>query len=303
MRVLLTIAGAWLAMAAALLPTSAQAQVQVFACEPEWGALAQAVGAGRTQVTVATTARQDAHYVRAKPSLLAAMRRADLVICSGAALESGWLPILLRRAGGPGVQPGAPGHLMAADHVPRLGVMAHADRAMGHVHPEGNPHVHLNPHNIARVGAVLSERLAAIDPQGAQAYRAAHAAFARDWAAHTERWEAQAASLSGRRVVVMHQGWDYLLDWLGMEAAASLEPKPGLPPTARHMEAVAQAVEGGGVVAIWLAPHENPDAARWLSDRAGLPVLDLPYTVGGDAAAGDLVGLFDVTLGRIGAGP
>ena len=156
-------------MAACVLPTRA---LNVFACEPEWGALAREIGGNSVKVYTATTALQDPHHIEARPSLIAQMRRADLVVCTGADLETGWLPVLLREAGNAAIQPGRPGYFEAARFVALLEKPATLDRAQGDVHAAGNPHIHTDPRNIARVGAALAARMAEIDPAGAAAYQA-----------------------------------------------------------------------------------------------------------------------------------
>lgn len=278
------------------LPAASLAQTTIFACEPEWGALAKDIGGKAVSVFTATTARQDVHHITAKPSLLAAMRKADMVFCTGASLEIGWLPILLKKAGGPDVQPGAKGWLMASEHVRRLNVPVMVDRSMGDVHPEGNPHVHLDPRNMAVIAKVLAEKLQEVDPVNAKSYQTNLRAFEANWQSLLAQWDKEAASLRGKRVVVYHDSWAYLLSWLGMEVAATLEPKPGIPPTASHLEKVLQEVEGKSIIGILTAPHENDDAAKWLSGKTGLPILALPYTVGGRDQADDLPGLFTQTL-------
>lgn len=277
-------------------PSSAQAQVNIFACEPEWAALASEIGGDLVDVTSATNAKQDVHHIRAKPSLLAAMRKADLVFCSGASLEIGWLPILIKKAGGPDVQQETIGWLMASDYVEKLGMVEHVDRAMGHIHPEGNPHVHLDPRNISIIAAVVAERLYLLDADNAQIYERNLAAFQSRWQSLISQWEADAASLKGRKVVVYHNAWAYLLDWLGMDIIASLEPKPGVPPTASHLETVLGQVKGQRVQAILVSPYEDEDAAEWLAGKADIPVVHLPFTVGGNDAADDLAALFTETI-------
>jgi len=131
------------------LPMSANA-LNVFSCEPEWAALVQEVAGDNVTITQATTAFQDPHMLQARPSLIAGARSADLLICTGADLEIGWLPLLLRRSGNPGIQPGSPGYFMAADYVRRIEIPASVDRSQGDVHPQGNPHIHLHPRNIER---------------------------------------------------------------------------------------------------------------------------------------------------------
>ena len=152
-------------------PLTALAELRVFACEPEWAALAEALGGKLVEVSSATHALQDPHYIQARPSLISRVRRADLLICTGAELEIGWLPKLLSKANNPGVQPGKPGFLEASSHVPRLDVPERVDRAQGDMHPQGNPHVQTNPHNIALIAEALGARLAKLDPGNAAAYR------------------------------------------------------------------------------------------------------------------------------------
>lgn len=284
-------------------PSSASAKVNVFACTPEWAALSKEIGGDLVKVYTATKANQDVHHMRAKPSLLAAMRKADLVFCNGASLESGWLPILLQKAGSPDVQANTVGYLMASDFVKKLEVMEHADRSMGHVHPEGNPHVHLNPHNILDVADILTERLFLIDQTNGKAYEANLSTFENKWKTSINTWESQGASLKGSNVVVYHKSWSYLTDWLGINIIASLEPKPGLPPTTAHLESLLQSLKGKKVKAILVAPFENEDAAEWLSERTNIPVLHLPYTIGGNDNANTLKDVFDETISMLTKAP
>src|SRR6195256_4070675 len=144
----------------ALLAWPAGAALNVFACEPEWGALAQELGGDKVSVFFATTALQDPHHIEARPSLIARIRNADLVVCSGSELEIGWLPLLFTQSGNDRIQPGSPGYLEASQFVVKLEVPKVIDRALGDIHPAGNPHVHLDPRNIARVGNAITERLA-----------------------------------------------------------------------------------------------------------------------------------------------
>lgn len=284
------------ALLLAASPAQAQSKINVFACEPEWAALAEEIGGAAVDVYTASTAAQNVHFLRARPSLLAAMRKADLVFCNGASLETGWLPLLLQKAGSPEVQPGKRGYLLAADHVNKLDVPVKIDRSMGDVHPEGNPHVLLDPRNILTVSGVLAERLTLIDQARADIYRQNHSRFSRDWQKAMAEWQRQASGLSGMKVVVYHTSWAYLLNWLGMEAVAALEPKPGIPPTVSHLEGVLSSVKGGGVQAILLAPFESPKAAEWLSGKTEIPVVRLPFTVGGNERADSLEQLFTQTI-------
>ena len=283
-------------LAGAALASPASAEVRVFACEPEWAALAEAVGGGDIVVHSATHGGQDAHHVRARPSLIARVRRADVVFCSGAELESGWLPVLMQRGARHQVQPGQPGHIMAADHVPVLDRPDTIDRSLGDIHPSGNPHVHLDPRNVETLASELSRRLERIDPDNADAYRSRLASFRAGWARALEGWNARVARLRGMKVVVYHEAWTYFLEWGGLTRVASLEALPGIPPSAAHLHGVLEQARGAGAEVILRAPYEPRDASSWLSARTGIPVVELPYTVGGHPEASDLVSLFDVTL-------
>jgi zinc/manganese transport system substrate-binding protein len=281
-----------------LFTTTAQAsdKTKIFACEPEWASLAKEIGGDKVETFSATTAQEDPHHVRAKPSLIAAMRKSDLVICSGASLEIGWLPILLQSAGNVKVQPGNIAFLQAASIVPVLEKPTSIDRANGDVHPEGNPHVQLNPHNIALVAKELAMRLEQIDAPNSSYYQAQYTAFADKWEKATLRWEADAVSLKGTQVVAHHTSFTYLENWLGLVQVGTLEPKPGVPPTTGHLEELLKTLSSHPAKAIIHTAYEPEDAAKWLSEKTGTPALTLPYTVGGNTSATDLFGLFDSTI-------
>jgi len=283
------------------LPLNAAAALQVFACEPEWAALAEELGGDRVKVSVATHALQDPHYLEARPSLISRMRRADLLICTGAQLEIGWLPMLLTRANNPGVRPGNPGYFEAGDFVRHLEVPTSVDRSQGDVHPQGNPHIQTDPRNILLVASALSERLASLDPDHAGDYQSSLEQFLADWNAALVKWEADARPLKGKRVVTHHKSWVYLENWLGLELVGTLEPVPGIPPTASHLSRLLAQLgdDGSGADFIIRAPFQSAKASEWLSERTSIPELVLPFTVGGSEDAGDLFGLFSDTIKRL----
>lgn len=288
-----------LVSAALLLPTLAQAQLHVFACEPEWGAVVQELAGDRATVRVATTALQDPHRVQARPSLIAAMRRADLLVCTGADLEVGWLPLLLRSANNPKVLPGTPGYFEAAAQVQMLEVPSVVDRAQGDIHPAGNPHIQTDPRNILAVAEALAPRLATLDPAQGEVYTARLADFRSRWNDAMTRWDAQAAPLRGMPVVTQHKSWAYLIHWLGLREVATLEPKPGLPPSGAHLAAVAAQMKQAPAKAVLRAAYQDPQPSEWLQQHAQIPPVVLPYTVGGTSDAQDLFGLFDDTVRRL----
>jgi len=276
-------------------PFAAQAEVNVFACEPEWKTLAEEIGGDKVKAFAATHAKQDPHHIRARPSLIAKTRKADLLICSGAGLEVGWLPILLQKAGAD-VQPGSIGYLMAANYVPILEKPVSVDRSQGDIHPEGNPHVHLNPNNVLLVAKELTKRLASIDAANATFYRNRLKDFTSRWNQAMGKWKDKASGLKGKAIVVHHKSFTYLLDWLDMKQVGSLEPKPGIPPTTSHLEGLLQQLKAKPASVIIRTPYDPDDASEWLSEKTGTPAVVLPFTIGGDEQSDNLFSLFDHSI-------
>jgi len=277
----------------------AHAAIRILATTADWGALANELGGDKVDVYTATNALQDVHRVDAKPSLIARARNADLVVATGGELEMGWLPVLLRESGNRDVQPGTPGYFEAAAFVTLIDVPAALDRSMGDIHSLGNPHLQLDPRNIQKVAAALTDRLMQVDAGNIDYYRARGADFQQRWNSAIERWEAQAAPLQGIPIVVMHQDQNYLCRWLGLEQLASIEPKPGVPPSAGYLAQLVRKLTEDPPRLILINAYNDPKAANWLSDKVRAPVVTLPFSVGGSEQASDLFKLFDDTIDRL----
>jgi zinc/manganese transport system substrate-binding protein len=275
------------------------AGLNIFACEPEWGALARELGGDKVSVYVATTALQDVHRVEARPSLIARARSADLVVCTGAELEVGWLPLVVSQSGNARVRPGQPGYFEASDFVALIEKPARLDRALGDIHAAGNPHIHLDPRNIAEVAAGLAERMAALDKPNSSYFEQQAKTFLFRWREATAKWERQAAPLKGMPVVVHHRDFTYLLAWLGMREVGSLEPKPGLPPSTASLSELLNKLRQTPARAVLRAAYNDPRASEWFAQRAAIPAIVLPYTVGGSEKAKDLFSLYEDTLERL----
>jgi len=279
--------------------SSAQAALNIFSCEPEWAALGKEIALPDAENFSATQGLQDPHHIQARPALIARLRSADLLVCSGAELEVGWLPLLLRRANNPKVQAGKPGNLEATQYVRLRGIPKNLDRAEGDIHASGNPHIQTDPRNILRVASEMSHRLQQIDPEHSQQYRTRLHDFTKRWQAAIKRWKHQGRSLRAKKVVVYHDQWLYLLHWLKMEQVATLEPKPGIPPTPGHLSELKAQLEASPASMILRAPFMDEKPGQWLSAQTGIPTITLPYTVGGDPQVNNLFELFDVTLQRL----
>jgi zinc/manganese transport system substrate-binding protein len=221
------------------------------------------------------------------------------VVCTGAELEIGWLPVLLQQSGNAKVQAGQPGNFAAADVVRKLDVPGQLDRSQGDVHAAGNPHIQTDPRNIAQVAVALSARLQQVDPTHASEYAKAQADFSQRWQQAIGRWTAQAAPLKGVPVVSQHKAFVYLYDWLGLKEVAVLEPKPGVEPSASHLQGVLSALKGTPARMVLYAAYQDSRPSEWLSKNANIAAVKIPLTVGGSDGAKDLFALFDDTLARL----
>lgn len=287
---------------ALLLPLSAHAALNVFACEPEWAALTQELAGDKASIYSATNALQDPHRVEARPSLIAKARRANLVVCTGAELEVAWLPVVLRESGNAAVIPGSAAYFEAAQFVKMLEVPTRLDRGDGDVHAQGNPHIQTDARNFLPIADALSKRLAQLDASNAAYYQQRLATFNQQWRAAIAKWEAQAAPLKGVAVIVQHKGFPYLIDWLGLVEVTALEPKPGMEPSAAHLSQVLNTLQKQPAKFVLRAAYQNARPSEWIAERAHIGAVELPYTVGGSDKAKNLYGLFDDTLARLLAG-
>lgn len=280
----------------ALIACSAHAEIRVVTCETEWASLATELGGDLVSAESATTAFQDVHYIQARPSLISKVRRADLVICTGADLEAGWLPLLLRQAGNANVQPGKSGFLAASEYVELLEKPATVDRSQGDIHPFGNPHIQTDPRNISLVAEALVERLIELDLANATTYRERYENFEARWQAALNRWNNAIAAVSGMEIVVHHRAWVYLANWAGLVEVGALEAKPGLPPSAAHLAQLLDVVESRNVRLIIRAAYKDEQASEWLTDRTEIPHVVMPHTVGSVSGTEDLFSMFDVIV-------
>jgi zinc/manganese transport system substrate-binding protein len=285
-----------------LISGNVHAALNVFACEPEWAALTQELAGDKANIYTATGPLQDPHQVQARPSLIARARNAQLVVCTGAELEIGWMPVVLRESVNNAIQPGSIGHFEAAQYVSLLEVPKRLDRAEGDVHPAGNPHIQTDARNFLPIANALSKRLTQLDPANTAYYQQRLAAFDQQWRAAIAKWEKEAAPLKNIPIVVHHKGFAYLNDWLGLKEVAELEPKPGMEPSASHLEQVLSDLQEHPARMVIREAYENERPSDWIAERAHIPAVELPFTVGGTPQATNLFTLFDDTIQRLLAG-
>lgn len=275
------------------------ADINVFTCEPEWQSLSKEIGGDKVETFSATTGLQDPHHIQARPSLISHVRKADIVVCTGADLEIGWLPLLTRRAGNPRIQKGQPGYFMATGFVRILGIPKMVDRSQGDVHAAGNPHIQTNPKNILPVAVALTARFSKIDPANAGYYEQRLADFTSRWKKAIKKWKKMTRPLKHIPIVVHHESWVYLEDYLKIKQLGTLEDKPGIPPTSGHLVSLLDLMKINPAKVIIHAAYQSEKPARWLSEKTGIPSVKLPFTVGGTDAAKDLFSLYDDTFNRL----
>lgn len=299
MKKLFTACAALFALATA---SPAHANLNVFACEPEWGALATEIGGEHVSVYSATVGGQDPHQVQARPSLIARARTANISVCTGAELEVAWLPLIVQQSGNARLQPGQPGAFEATSAVRLVETPSSVDRSQGDIHAAGNPHIQTDPRNMIPVSRALAQRFAQLDPANAQFYAGRQTDFERRWNEALQRWAQRAAPLRGTAIAVQHHSWPYMLRWLGITEVVALEPHPGIPPSSGYLAQVLQRLRTTPVRFVIRAAYEDSRPSEFVSQRAGIPAVVLPFTVGGTEGARDLFSLYDDTITRLLAG-
>lgn len=288
-----------LLLGVAALPFAAHADLNIFATVPEWGALSAELGGDKVKVFTATAALQDPHRIQARPSLIGRARTAQLVVATGAELEIGWLPVVLRDSANPEIQEGRPGYFEAARYAQMRDIPSTVDRSMGDVHAQGNPHIQTDPRNLVPVARALSQRMGELDAANRDYYAARLQTFLTGWDSNLARWAVQAKPLAGARIWAQHDGFPYLNAWLGLEQVGTLEPRPGVDPSVAYLGEVLQRQKTLQGQMIITAAYQSDSPSKWFSERTGLPVVILPFTVGGNAQAKTLDALYDDTVTRL----
>src|SRR5262245_45881524 len=287
---------------AAAFATPASANLNVFACEPEWGALATEIGGDKVSVYTATVGGQDPHQVQARPSLIARARTANVSVCTGAELEVGWLPLIIQQSGNNRLNPGQPGVFNATgagrlpERPPSVG------RSQGAIPAGGNPHVQTDPRNMIPISRAMAQRFAQLDPSNAETYTTRQADFERRWNEALQRWSQRAAPLRGTAILVQHHSWPYMLNWLGMTEIMPLEPRVGVPPSSGYLAQVLQRIQSQPARFVIRAAYEDGRSSDFIAQRAHIPAVMLPFTIGGSPAATNLFTLYDDTITRLLAG-
>lgn len=275
------------------------ANIHILTCEPEWAALAFELTGNNADIVSATTANQDPHTIQARPSLIAKARDADLLICSGAELEVGWLPILLQKSANPKIQVNTTGYFMATHFVSLLDKGQRADRSGGDIHLEGNPHIHPNPYNLLKVADGLLPVLIQLMPEKKDELIKNHQQFTNNMQAAIQKWQPLLQTLHNMPIVVHHDNWIYMNQWLGLTKVATLEPKPGVPPTTSHLIELLSTLKQTPAKLIIYTGYQDSKPSLWLSEKTGIKAVMLPASVDDWKQQGALIKWLDSLVNLI----
>lgn len=283
----------------------AEAKLRVVASIEVLADLSKQVGGDRVDVTSLSRGYQDPHFVEAKPSLVLALNRADALVHVGLDLEIGWLPPLVQQSRNAHIQRGQPGNIDAStsikpEDIPN--VPSDQLRALGDIHPLGNPHYWVPPGNARAIARLLAERFTALDPGGAATYKAELARFEGQLASKEKQWAAAAAPLRGTRIVTYHKSWSYVSHWLGMEEIGYIEPRPGIPPTAAHTAQLIELMKKSGVKLVIVDSFYPSTTARFVADNAHARLVAAPSNVGATSAIKTYFDLVDALIAALHGG-
>lgn len=281
----------------------AQAKLNVVATLSDLGQMVEMVGGSDVQVTVLCPGHKDPHYLPAKPSLARKLAKADLLVFNGLELEIGWLPQLIQKARNPKVRPGQAGYLDCSSFVPIVLDIAagSVDRSQGDIHPLGNPHYTLDPRIMIQVADGIAHRLSELDPDHSGSYEARAGAFSERLRARIPDWEARVDAARRGRVLLYHQTWRYLVNWLDLDVYGEIEHRPGIAPSPKHVQLMIDEGRRQGDVIVIAASWSHEDVARQVAEKIGAPLAVLPAATGADVDAKDYESLIETIVSRISA--
>jgi len=279
---------------------SAGAPLRIVATLPDLADIATRIGGERVQVMSLTKGRENLHHVVARPSHLVALSRADVLIQVGLSLEMGFLPGLLENANNTRIRPGQPGFVNVSVGWQAIDVPATISRQDGDIHPDGNPHLNLDPRGGRHMAARILVGLVASDPKGKSYFEARAADYGRELDAAEARWSAASKPWSGRKIVVYHKEYDYLAARYALDIVGSIESKPGIAPTPKHVAELVKKIQPAGPVVILTAPWSNGGEVEEIAKATGAKVVELPNQCGGVAGTETWIGMMDVVHDRLG---
>ena len=281
-------------------PALAHATVNVITTTEDLAAITREVGGDRVKVDFIARGYQDPHFVEAKPSFILKLAKADLLVAVGRELELGWLPPLIQQSRNAKIQVGADGYLDASLTAKILEIpTGQITRAMGDVHPLGNPHYWLDPENGRRIAAGIRDRLAKRSPADASYFADRYADFDKRLALAEKRWDAQMAPYKGLRIVTYHRSWPNFCERFGLDVVGYVEPKPGIPPSPSHTLELMQEMKRLGVKIVLVEPYFDLKTPNSIGRETGAKVVVLAPSVGAEKEITDYLRLFDYDVNLV----
>ncbi|MCK9491616.1 MAG: metal ABC transporter substrate-binding protein [Sulfurimonas sp.] len=282
-----------------LLPLSLFAHLNIAVSYPYIGALTKVIGGDHINSVVLAKGNWDPHFVVPRPSLISKVRSADALIMNGAQLEIGWLPPLIDRASNPKAKVGASTFLNLSHHVDLLHKPALVDRSGGDVHPDGNPHFHLNPENIKTLAKTIEKFLISIDIEHRSVYEKNYLEFEKMWSLKIEEWKEKMADKKGKKVIQFHDNLAYFNDAYGLVNIGTIEPLPGIPPSSRHTIDLIELIKKEKPCCILHDVYHSTKTAKFISSKSGIEIVLMPHDIEALENIGDLSSLFDYLTSAI----
>ena len=275
------------------MATAVFANIQVDTTYATFGEIVKKVGGDNVNVVVLASSKFDPHFITPKPSLLAKLRNADLLIINGAGLEIGWLPPLIKSANNANIQSGAKGFLDISHFIPLMDKPASVSRGFGDVHAEGNPHYITNPHFVPTIAKVIEKKLSMIDPANASKYSANLNKFLGEWSAYQKNFDAKMVTCKDKNVIQYHELYNYFLKEYGFVSYGNIEPLPGISPSSKHTLEVIMTMEKNGVKTILQDVYHEKKTADFIAQKTGARVVVLPHEVGAVSGSETLEGFYN----------
>ncbi|MBC7473170.1 MAG: zinc ABC transporter substrate-binding protein [Candidatus Sericytochromatia bacterium] len=282
-----------------LIAVPAFADVNVITAYPYIKDIAERIGKDKIKVTSLASGNWDPHFIIPKPSLIAKARKADLLIINGGQLEIGWLPQIIRQSNNPNIQSGNKGLLDLSNYVKMMEVPTSVSRSQGDVHPNGNPHFVLDPYNVPKLSKAISEKLSIMDSANSNFYKNNNIAFTKEWMLKLKGWSNKMKPFSGTKVFEYHRLYDYFLARFHLVYDGALEPLPGIPPTAKHLEDLINIAKKDNVKFILQDVYHPKEASKFISEKTGVKVIVMPQDVNAVVEAKDIFSLFDNLVNKI----
>lgn len=277
----------------------AMADLKVITTYPYIASITSEIVKDKAKVEHLADGNLDPHFIVPKPSLIVKLRNADILIINGAGLEVGWLPPLINQANNPKINTNSVGFLDLSEFVNLIQKPESVSRAAGDVHPEGNPHFHLDPYNIPIIADAITEKLCKIDTKNCDSYKSNNKAFKEKWHLKLKEWNANMQTLKGKNVIQYHKLYDYFINRYQLKVISNLEPLPGIPPNAKHIESIIEKAKVDRVDFIMQDVYHPQKAAKFLAEKINTKVIVVPHDVGSVPQAKDIFSLFDQIVERL----